>query len=124
MVGEAQQYVDGAWSVLKAADVPTVTLIVFFTFLVRRTLWQHLGLAPESIVWVSIALSFILSPFLSTAEEMTWGSIGLWNKYYTRAVLYNGTVSVAVWFVLVPQILKKWPQLLDKDPTEPGAKQE
>lgn len=113
MESSLQRFMDGVVNFALASDVPTVILLVFLTFLIRRTLWAQLHMPAESIVWVSIALSFVLTPIMSTAAEAQWG-----GQFYIRAVLYNGTVSVALWLMVVPRLLKKWPQLLAKDPME------
>ena len=105
-------FTSASLSFLKQADLHSVLLITMLTFLVRRTFWAAFHWLPSFLVWVPLLLSFLLTPYISTAEEVGWG-----GTYYIRACLFNGAVAVGVWLLVMPQVLKKWPALLKDDPT-------
>ena len=111
MESSFDRFTDALWSFAAAADAHTVIVIVFLTFLVRRTFWTRTGLTPASIVWVSMVLAFLLTPVFSTAPETSWG-----GQWFVRAALYNGGVAVGLWMLVMPMVVKKWPQLLKDDP--------
>ena len=99
----------GLISFLAAADAHTVILIVLLTYLAQGTLWKRFSLWPEMIVWLPLLLAVILTPLVSTAEEIQWG-----GKYARRAIFYNGGVSTMVWIVVLPLVKKRWPQVFDE----------
>ena len=99
-----------ALSFLKAADLHTVLIVTLLTFAIRRTLWPVLHFIPSFLVWIPLLLSFVITPYVSIVDEVRWG-----GTYYIRACIFNGTVAIGVWLLVVPHLLKKWPQLLNGD---------
>lgn len=83
-------FTSASLSFLKQADLHSVLLITLLTFLVRRTFWAAFHWLPSFLVWVPLLLSFLLTPYISTAEEVGWG-----GTYYIRACLFNGAVASA-----------------------------
>ena len=95
---------EGVKQFLSAADLPTVISIAVLTYLVQISLFTRLGW-DHAIVWVPFVFSFILTPIMSSADEVAWG-----GKYYYRSVMYNGAVGLFAWHVVLPQIRAKYPQ--------------
>jgi hypothetical protein len=116
ITGSWKPLMDGLLSFLAAADIHTVISIVLLTYLAQTTLWRHLKLWPEAIVWVPLLLSFVLTPVMSSSAEATWG-----GKWYWRAVIYNGGVGIFVWRVALPQLQKRWPTLFAEEPKPEGG---
>lgn len=106
-----EPFVNALTSFAQAADLHTVVMILLLTFLVRRTFWTRTSLPPAWITWVALGIAFLITPVFSTAAETSWG-----GRWFVRAALYNGGVAVGLWMIVIPSLVKRWPQLLKDDP--------
>lgn len=111
-----QTFINSLASFITISDAHAVAAILLLTFMVRRTFWTRSGLSPSYVVWVSMGLSFLITPIMSIAPETDWGV-----SWYFKQCLYNGCASVAGWMLAMPMIVRKWPGLLKDDPIFEGG---
>ena len=97
-------------SFFETADAHTVIVILILTFVVLRSVWVPRGYSYATLSLLSLFISCLITPLISTAEEMAWG-----GRYYWNAVLRNGTVAVVLWHIVMPQVFRRWPELLRGD---------
>lgn len=94
----------------KTADPQVVVLILVLTFVLLRAVWMPHGFSPATIALASLLIAVPVTYAFSAAEEVSWGGRYLW-----RGILQNGGVSVMAWYLVMPQVFKRFPGLLNDE---------
>lgn len=99
-------FLEGAGSFLVASDMHTVFVITAIALLLKYYLWPYWRWPLAYLAFVPLALSFVITPLMSSTAEVQWG-----GQWFFRQAFYNGVVS-EIWFhVGLPYCYRKWPHL-------------
>lgn len=105
-----EDFTDMLVAFTKTADPQVVILTLVLTFVLLRAVWIPHGYSTATISLASLLIAVPVTFVCSAAEETTWG-----GRFFWRACLQNGAVSVTAWYLIMPKVFEKWPHLLNDD---------